>query len=977
VSRIFLSHSSVDNAYAVALRDWLVGEGWNDLFLDLDSERGIAAGERWEQALHAAANRCEAVLFLISKAWLASPWCKNELNLARRLNKRLFGVLIEEVSLSEIPSDVIKVWQVVRLAAGTDHKQFEVVLPITGGKTTVTFSLEGLARLKAGLRRAGLHASYFNWPPPNDPNRPPYRGLRPLEADDAGIFFGREAPVIEVIDRLRGLRETAPPRLLVILGASGSGKSSFLRAGLFPRLARDERSFLPLPIIRPERAALYGDAGLLRALEGGFEATRMPKSRAELRAAIQAGADKLKPLLQAVAEKATPTALGDTALLSEASLRPPTIVLSIDQGEELFLAEAGDEAHLLLVLLRDLLSSEPPAVIALLTMRSDNYEQLQLAKDLAGLRQDTFSLAPMPKGAFVEVIKGPTRRLDGTERAIKIDDNLVQELLTDIEAGGAKDALPLLAFTLERLYSEFQAARQLKREHYEQLGRIGGSIDAAVERAFKTADGDPRIPRDRHARLALLRRGFIPWLAGIDPETKAPRRRIARLSEIPDEARPLVDQLVEQRLLSTDIDKATGETTIEPTHEALLRQWGLLQGWLEEDTGLLTVLEGAKRASRDWAANDKAVAWLVHGGERLRSVEALVTRTDLSAHLEATDREYLAACRAVEQLTAEKERAGMRVRRRLQTAMMASLVGMVLGLIAFINKDQLVAFVHWNTTVRMYIARNITPFLLSAEAELALKSQALFRECAKACPEMVVVPAGKFVMGSPEGQGEPDEHPQRHVTFARPFAVSKFEVTFDDWEECVALGGCPAVSDSGWGKGRRPVVSVSWTEAKQYVAWLSTLTGRDYRLLTEAEWEYAARAGTTTAYNFGDDQAKLCAHANLADRSLKKAAAELCDDGQVVTAPVGSYLPNAFGLYDTLGNAAEWVEDAYQDSHIDALADGSARKGNDASPRVLRGGSWSDGPEDLRSAFRGRAQPADRLNYFGFRVARTLLHPPR
>jgi hypothetical protein len=263
VSRIFLSHSSVDNAYAVALRDWLVGEGWNDLFLDLDSERGIAAGERWEQALHAAANRCEAVLFLISKAWLASPWCKNELNLARRLNKRLFGVLIEEVSLSEIPSDVIKVWQVVRLAAGTDHKQFEVVLPITGGKTTVTFSLEGLARLKAGLRRAGLHASYFNWPPPNDPNRPPYRGLRPLEADDAGIFFGREAPVIEVIDRLRGLRETAPPRLLVILGASGSGKSSFLRAGLFPRLARDERSFLPLPIIRPERAALYGDAGLL------------------------------------------------------------------------------------------------------------------------------------------------------------------------------------------------------------------------------------------------------------------------------------------------------------------------------------------------------------------------------------------------------------------------------------------------------------------------------------------------------------------------------------------------------------------------------------------------------------------------------------------------------------------------------------------------------------------------------------------
>ena len=165
---------------------------------------------------------------------------------------------------------------------------------------------------------------------------------------------------------------------------------------------------------------------------------------------------------------------------------------------------------------------------------------------------------------------------------------------------------------LERLYGEYHSGGSLKLAHYEALGRVKGSIEAAVERALKAADADPAIPRDRAARLALLRRGLIPWLAGIDPDTGAPRRRVARLSEIPAEARPLIQHLVEQRLLATDVNKDTGEATIEPAHEALLRQWGLLEGWLTEDAGLLAVLEGVKRASRDWAANNRSRAWLAH-----------------------------------------------------------------------------------------------------------------------------------------------------------------------------------------------------------------------------------------------------------------------------------------------------------------------------------------------------------------------------
>ncbi len=627
MSRIFLSHSSGNNAEAVALRDWLASNGWkDDVFLDLDPQRGIAAGERWDRALHEAASRCEAVLFLVSKAWLASRWCLRELNLAHRMNKRLFGVLIEDLPTGDLPEDLIGTWQIVRLASGSDHIPFRAVLPITQQEVHVTFSAEGLQRLKHGLEEAGLGAKYFAWPPRNDPDRPPYRGLRALEAEDAGIFFGRAGPIVEALDRLRGLREATPPRLLVILGASGAGKSSFLRAGLLPRLTRDDRNFLPLPIIRPERAAISGEAGFLAALEGAVAAAKIKVSRADLRTALDGGAAKLRPLLQALADKATPIAAD-----GETRPKPPTLIVSIDQGEELFLAEAQDEAQRFLALLHDLLGEDSPAIIAVFTIRSDNYERLQLAKELEGVHPDLLSLPPMPQGSYAEVVKGPALRLQGTPRAIDIEDALVDALLVDIEAGGAKDALPLLAFTLERLYGEYHGGGRLKLAHYRELGGVKGSIEAAVERAFKAADADPAIPNDRVARLALLRRGLIPWLAGIDPDTGAPRRRVARLAEIPADARPLIRHLVEQRLLATDVAKDTGTSTIEPAHEALLRQWSLLDGWLTEDAALLAVLEGVKRASRDWAANNRNAAWLAHATDRLAAANRLSARPDLAA----------------------------------------------------------------------------------------------------------------------------------------------------------------------------------------------------------------------------------------------------------------------------------------------------------------------------------------------------------
>ncbi len=659
MSRIFLSHSSKDNFEAIALRDWLASEGWSDIFLDLDPDRGIAAGERWERALHSAANRCEAVIFLVSANWLASGWCRKEYALARGLNKKLFAALVDPTQTVEsLPAELTGVWQIVNLVQGQDLKLFPTQAPGSDEERHIGYCQSGLSRLKHGLEKAGLDARFFSWPPEDEPNRPPYRGLKPQEAADAGIFFGRGAPIVEAIDRLRGLRAGAPPRLLAILAASGAGKSSFLRAGLLPRLMRDDTQFIALPVLRPERAALTGEAGLVNAL-----ASILPThSRAELRAAAQAGGSTLRPLLAEVVQAALARRVA-----GDETERAPAFVVAIDQAEELFRAEGREESAALLALLAELAASDDPTVIVIFTIRSDSYDALQNAKELEGMRQVAFSLLPMPRGAFEDVIEGPARRLEEAGGKLSIEPALTQRLLIDIEAG-AGDALPLLAFTLEQLYLDYRQTGALRLADYEKFGGIKGAIDAAVERAFARADADARIPRDRAERVALLRRGLVPWLAGVDPDSKTPRRNIARRDDMPADSAPLIDLLVEERLLSVDTrsthDATTGEdireSTIEPTHEALLRQWSLLQGWLMEDFGLLSTLEGAKRAARDWDANARGDSWLAHQGQRLAEALALDARPDIAARLDATDRAYLAGCGARE----EADRAEDEQRRR-------------------------------------------------------------------------------------------------------------------------------------------------------------------------------------------------------------------------------------------------------------------------------------------------------------------------
>jgi formylglycine-generating enzyme required for sulfatase activity len=233
-----------------------------------------------------------------------------------------------------------------------------------------------------------------------------------------------------------------------------------------------------------------------------------------------------------------------------------------------------------------------------------------------------------------------------------------------------------------------------------------------------------------------------------------------------------------------------------------------------------------------------------------------------------------------------------------------------------------------------------------------------FRDC-DVCPAMVALSGGTFMMGSPandEGR-DADEGPQHRVT-VKPFAIGQYEVTFDEWDACVAAGGCNGYrpGDQGWGRGKRPVISVAWDDAKAYVAWLTKKTGKPYRLPSEAEWEYAAHAGTTTPFAFGATLTKDQANFGLI---LGK------------TQPIGSYPPNAWGVYDLHGNVWEWVEDCWHDNYQGAPVDGSAWAQGKCSSRVVRGGSWNYHPVYLTSAERSGVGPVRYLDK-GFLVSRTL-----
>ena len=455
----------------------------------------------------------------------------------------------------------------------------------------------------------------------------------------------------------------------------------------------------------------------------------------------------------------------------------------------------------------------------------------------------------------------------------------------------------------------------------ERLSGLIQQADTVVYVISPEAVKSERCEWEVDKTLALSKR-LMPVVFKTVPEADIPeqlqRRQFVRFDAGAGFARPLA-QLAEA--LRQDLD------------------------WVREHTRI------GELASR-WEARGRPELLLLRGDDIAGAQTWMERRKPDAPPVNDLMRAFVAASKQAEGMHLIKSKqAQRRVHWALAVAVLCFLA-IVVGVAGWLNQDWL--------KERVYVWRNVNA--LTAAQERALKPKDSFHECT-ACPEMIVVPAGSFMMGSPETEeGRSDEEgPQHEVTIARPFAVSKFDVTFDEWDACATQGDCdPRIKDSGFGRGQRPVINLGWDDGQTYVAWLGRVTGKPYRLLTEAEWEYAARAGTTTAYYWGDD---------IGDGNASCSECGSQWDGKR-SAPVGSFAANQFGLYDMAGNEFQWVQDCYHVDYNGAPTDGSAWTGKDCRLRVIRGGSSFSRPEDLRAASRFK-WPTDRRNG-GFRVGRTL-----
>jgi formylglycine-generating enzyme required for sulfatase activity len=388
----------------------------------------------------------------------------------------------------------------------------------------------------------------------------------------------------------------------------------------------------------------------------------------------------------------------------------------------------------------------------------------------------------------------------------------------------------------------------------------------------------------------------------------------------------------------------------DPTEEAE----GLASLRMAIDTDFTWVREHTRlgQLAADWDRNRRSSEFLLRGSSLSAAELWISERPGGGAAPSQLHREFIQASRA--EALRDAVRAG---RTQVLIAILVIAVTASVGYLAWANRSAL------EFQARLILDR-VVPAALSATAERALKVGETLQECAS-CPAMTVIPTGSFLMGSPDGEGHETEQPRHEVAISRRIAVSKFLITFAQWDACMAHGGCAhRADDRGWGRGLIPVTDISWSDAKTYVAWLSKQTGKPYRLLSEAEWEYAARAGSNDLYPWGNELG--VGRANCPGWQSQ------WEDKQ--PSPVGTFPPNAFGLYDMIGNLWEWVEDSWHPNYAGAAQDGSVWRGGDDGQRVTRGGSWGVTQGECNLAYRDFARPPDFRNYiFGIRVARTLV----
>ncbi len=517
MARIFISHSSRDDELAARMKSWLASQGFATTFLDFDKTAGIAPGADWEKTLYREVEQSQAVIIIQTPNWLASKWCFAEFTQARALGKAIFLVIETPTGDAQISPDI----QTLNLLSDREG---------------------GLERLSRELVRIALDAQGgFKW----DANRPPFPGLLAFQEEDAAIYFGRDDDIRRLIERLDARRAQGGAKLVALLGSSGSGKSSLLRAGVVPRLKRAGRNWIVAPPMRPR---LHPIDELAVALAG----------------ASGPGADWRK-LKDDLLGPDPARALADFAndLRVKAGASEAQILIPIDQAEELFGVADPDEARRFLEILSQALSESLP-FMAVMAIRSDYLGRLQSAAALTA-RFEEFSLGPMPLTRIAQIIQGPAK-----VAGVNVEEAFVQQAARD---AATEDALPLLAFALRELWDR-SSNKVLSLDSYNALGDEKAGLTPLENAVRKAADAVLAEAKPADDELAALREAFVPAMVRVNDQGEYARRP-ARLDELPTKAQPLLERLAKARLL---IVRQDGDArVVEVAHEALLRKWPLLQ----------------------------------------------------------------------------------------------------------------------------------------------------------------------------------------------------------------------------------------------------------------------------------------------------------------------------------------------------------------------------------------------------------------
>jgi WD40 repeat protein len=556
---IFISHSSEDEAVANQVRQWLVDHGYDSIFLDVDPEQGIPAGMDWEQELYQQLRSCQAVIVLCSEASMRSMWCFAEITQARSLGKHILPIQIGDCQIHSF----LKGRQMIDLRTEPE---------------------EGFRRLWRGLLSAGLEPlDPSTW----DRERPPYPGLVPFQGEDAAIFFGRDVEIQESIDRLNVMKRTGSSQVALVLGASGCGKSSLVRAGMLPRVRRDMHHWIVLDPFRPRDQPMRALAHVLATAcadhGGNRQRTAEDISEGLSTPEVPEAAAFLVNLVRELTDGTTGSDL--------------SVLMTIDQFEESLGTIADDPKGTFLAMLRTALDLGTERLILLATLRSDFLGAFQQHPLLAGLRPTDILVGPMSVEGLTQVIEKPAQ-----VAGIELEDGLVGTILRDAETA---DALPLLAFILHKLYSQYGGDGRLTLEEYAQLGGLRNAVAQEAEHVLSAQSLSTEEERELHgAFLSMVR---------INDEQQFVRtlRRVS-WDDLPQSLHPLLERFVRARILVAGRG-AMGERTLELAHEALLRHWKRLTDWLDEDREFLLWRKRFDNWREAWETARRRPAALLRG----------------------------------------------------------------------------------------------------------------------------------------------------------------------------------------------------------------------------------------------------------------------------------------------------------------------------------------------------------------------------